>query len=337
MSHKKLFIIAGAIAAAIVGIIYFDNTRRAQAPAEENNNVPTDETSDWETYRNEEFEFEVKYPNDVLVSESDNLVFFGLDDNTPLNLSVNFAVSQEPTLASLERRKIDPKGNMQEKENIEFHGQPAVKAVERFEGPETMSAYIEAIGFLYGQAEYVIRISGTNEPSGSQREKINQILATFKFLNGPDTSGWKTYRNEEYGFEFKYPNDWTHTIDYRGFDVCLREQGKDYYRDGAERCAVGLSIRNIGSNIKTISSIKGAYRASGLTYEESIRNIAGIQATMLGGTGGLEVYFTKDQMDFNFRVVDYINYNGVMEFDSAFAGVRDALMNILSTFKFIDS
>ena len=43
-------------------------------------------------------------------------------------------------------------------------------------GEVMRDAYIEAIGFLYGQAEYVIRISGTNEPSGSQREKINQIL-----------------------------------------------------------------------------------------------------------------------------------------------------------------
>src|SRR5262245_35594818 len=24
-----------------------------------------------------------------------------------------------------------------------------------------------------------------------------------------DTSGWKTYRNEEYGFEFKYPSAWS--------------------------------------------------------------------------------------------------------------------------------
>jgi len=209
MSHTKLFIIAGAIAVVIVGVFYFDSlNNRSGCSGRKDIGSKCGDSQLWETYRNEEFEFEVKYPNDVLVSESDNLVFFGLDDNTPLNLSVNFAVSQEPTLASLERRKIDPRGNMQEKENIEFHGQPAVKVVERFEGPETMSAYIEAIGFLYGQAEYVIHITGTHEPSASQRKRIDEILSTFKFIDSTDTSDWKTYRNEEYGYEFKYPSSW---------------------------------------------------------------------------------------------------------------------------------
>ena len=33
-----------------------------------------------------------------------------------------------------------------------------------------------------------------------------------------DISDWKTYRNEEYGFEFKYPGDWN-------LDVCSEEDG----------------------------------------------------------------------------------------------------------------
>ncbi len=34
---------------------------------------------------------------------------------------------------------------------------------------------------------------------------FEKIISTFKL----NTSNWQTYRNEEYGFEFKYPEDWT--------------------------------------------------------------------------------------------------------------------------------
>jgi len=44
-----------------------------------------------------------------------------------------------------------------------------------------------------------------------ENEIFDQILSTFKFIDPTsqvDTSNWQTYRNEEFGFEFKYPHKW---------------------------------------------------------------------------------------------------------------------------------
>lgn len=56
-----------------------------------------------------------------------------------------------------------------------------------------------------------INYSGTYDDgvyrNATEDEKalINKILSTFKFIDRSDTSSWKTYRSDEYGFEFKYP------------------------------------------------------------------------------------------------------------------------------------
>ncbi|MDP3954562.1 MAG: hypothetical protein Q8Q06_04060 [bacterium] len=39
-----------------------------------------------------------------------------------------------------------------------------------------------------------------------------KVLSTFRFIDSKDISTWQTYRNEEFGFELKYPEGWTISV-----------------------------------------------------------------------------------------------------------------------------
>ncbi len=85
------------------------------------------------------------------------------------------------------------------------------------------------------------------EPKEQVQNELEN-LATEKeplVLEEIDTSNWKTYRNEEYGFEVKYPEGWeldTYIDDKKNLEIYLGEKGKTYNLEGSMKRAIYVSF-----------------------------------------------------------------------------------------------
>lgn len=163
---------------------------------------PEIDISNWKTYSNEEYGFEFKYPEDFKVYDDypdKSAVFIGTSET---NRSPNEGVSmkiidKEITVAIDEAKNRDEITNVLEEKKDFLNGIEFNKLV-----------LTSAIG--YNDAHYFFVKSGKNYEIilDNDNEIQNQILSTFKFTKKDETVDWKTYRNEKYGFQIKYPQDW---------------------------------------------------------------------------------------------------------------------------------
>ena len=152
-----------------------------------------EEIVDWRIYRNERYGFEFTFPDrwkDYKVSEEDTAIAFKLKH------------TRDDEYHTVFRIKIYPKEKWDQLQSKE---EPSVeKYIDEKQG------YILAYSVGHDDEGYVgfPEVVPGEIYQGPFYDVENKIIPTFKFLAEDETANWKTYRNEEYGYEMKYPREW---------------------------------------------------------------------------------------------------------------------------------
>lgn len=160
------------------------------------------ETATRKTYRNEEYGFEFEYPKGWKISSSNPAEILlqsikGGNDNFRLKIS---PFSQKTSLPQIIIEETGVKGSSFEQGKIR---------IGKVDGIWVSSKACAGAGCLIFdwfivKNDYLYHFEQTF-PNIAYDENFNTILSTFKFTEKDETADWKTYRNKEYGFEFKYP------------------------------------------------------------------------------------------------------------------------------------
>ena len=214
-----LIVCVGAVMGLMGWALTKKQTRLKMPEVKTTDEIVEDETDDWQTYRNEEFGFEVKYPEDLglffltheifLISEKinslDKYFLLSVFDNIN-NLSINEYIEKE--IPKEKGPYSQPIVEVTEIENYINNNINGKKVTIKFDTRGYINIQQRVIlnkgNFLY---TIFLPKDVSEKLSESQLKTANQILSTFKFIEKEDTSDWQTYRNKLWGIEFKYPSD----------------------------------------------------------------------------------------------------------------------------------
>lgn len=228
--------------------------------------LPSEIPSDWKTYRNEEYGFEFKYPGDWKVDECDQKIilingicYSDFTETGAITISDDLNLEYQTNLYD----QYSQEWEQSQKNQIIIDNISAIKffGIEgnRVEGPGPIpGSKLQFI--LFNSRNHTYNISFAEKPGQNYLNIFDQILSTFRFIDQPDTSNWKTYRNEKYGFEFKYPGDWViENVMFDCFWINLKENNKDKMR---------IMVNCSGRGLQGVESKE--YQIGGVTAGEFI-------------------------------------------------------------------
>lgn len=171
--------------------------------------------SGWKTYRRWFYEFELKYPSNwkIIDKYGDFLhytdlkykkgkisgfgIAFGPNETQPKVLAEVFYIRNDENLVSAYKNLTDIDLGKANGERLNINGQEGY-----------LYRNNETLGF--SNDEFFVVSKTRNIVYGLKRfgdeETFQKVIASFRLIDKyPDISGWQTYKNNEFGFEIKYP------------------------------------------------------------------------------------------------------------------------------------
>ena len=172
------------------------------------------DTTSWKTYRNDQYGFEVKHPSELAPWEGFSIMYdqsalpavlrvcFGPEVQTKNYCGVELYVVREDQFPKINSNTFlgFPRRLVEELEFKPWFGNEPGTGIETYDPqrPKRIirNGFLKHNGFVYLFVAY----------NSEEFQKLQAMVASFTFLTqSPDISKWKSYRNEKYKFEIKYP------------------------------------------------------------------------------------------------------------------------------------
>ena len=239
-TFSKIWILVILIILAVGGIFAWQYFGK-QGEEPNTSEVAKDETAGWQTYRSEEYGFEVEYPQRYTVDESfaieikgpnDLSIFIQRFDGGLISMGEVIVKEEQLSLADYldyyYRKTVyenPPSGAYKileykdimnsdyfisipnKNKDIEIWRQRLTENLEGFES----TAYLmdkNKTNTIVRFSWHVISYEHDEIFGEYLLKQFNQILSTFSFFKVGETADWQIYQNEIYGFKVKYPENW---------------------------------------------------------------------------------------------------------------------------------
>jgi len=186
----------------------------------------------------------------------------------------------------------------------------------------TISIVVVILAAVGGAVWYAQSYKQSQNPPVAENEPEQTASSTTEDI---DTSDWLTYRNEEYGFEVRYPETWVLQNTQSGIYIKYQKEWEFGMEEGFSAFGVSVIKENLQEFIESYKSDFLNEKPLTRIINKEVYILANIPATKLTSNNA-------EGINGNFIFAVYNGKNYLITFDEN----EERHKEIISTFKFIE-